>query len=42
MSQVTAEASVMTKMTAPDMPMQESNFCETPRKGQIARNWTST
>lgn len=42
MGQVTAVASTSTKMTASDMPVAWSSFFETPRKGQMPRNLTST
>ncbi len=42
MGKVTAVAMNMTKMTAPDIPSEESSFLETPRNGQMPRNFTST
>ena len=33
---------VITKITAPPMPAAVSVLLETPRKGQIPRNWLST
>ena len=38
-SQVMAEARPMTKVTAMPMPTAVSTFLETPRKGQMPRNW---
>ena len=35
MGKVTAVANSITKITAPDIPMEESSFLETPRNGQI-------
>ena len=42
MHQVTAEATVITKTTAPDIPKAVSVFFETPRNGQHPRNLLST
>ena len=42
MGQVAAVASTMTKVTARDMPTALSSRLDTPRKGQMPRNWTST
>jgi hypothetical protein len=41
-AQVTAEAIVITKMTAPDMPIAVEIDFETPRNGQIPKNRLST
>ena len=38
-AQVMAEARPMTKVTAKPMPTAVSTFLETPRKGQMPRNW---
>ena len=42
MGQVTAVATTITIITAMDMPMALSSFLETPRKGQMPRNFDST
>jgi hypothetical protein len=42
MSDVTMDASVMTKITAPDMPSAVLSFFETPRNGQMPRILEST
>ena len=42
MGQVAAVASTMTKVTARDMPTALSSFLDTPRKGQMPRNFTRT
>ena len=38
-TQVMAEARPMTKVTAIPMPTAVSTFLDTPRKGQIPKNW---
>ena len=38
-AQVMAEARPMTKVTAMPMPTAVSTFLDTPRKGQMPRNW---
>ena len=38
-SQVMAEARPMTKVTAMPMPTAVSTFLDTPRKGQMPKNW---
>ena len=32
----------MTKMTAMDMPLAWSSFLDTPKKGQMPKNWLRT
>ena len=39
---VTNDAIPITKITAPPIPAAVSVFFETPRKGQIPRNWLNT
>ena len=39
---VTMVASVITKHTAPDIPTAVLSLEDTPRKGQIPRNWLRT
>ena len=39
---VTALAIVITNITAPPIPAAVLTFFETPRKGQIPRNWLKT
>ena len=39
---VTRVAMVITKRTAPDMPTEVESLLDTPRNGQIPRNWEST
>ena len=36
------EANVITKTTAAPIPAAVSTFLDTPRKGQIPRNWLNT
>ena len=38
---VTSVARVMTKTTAPAIPVAVEILLETPRKGQVPRNWAS-
>ena len=39
---VTSVASVMTKTTAPDIPTAVEILLDTPKKGQMPKNWENT
>jgi hypothetical protein len=41
MRYVTSVDRVITKTTAPDMPVAVDDLLETPRKGHVPRNWAS-
>ena len=42
MTLVANDASVMTKITAAPMPAAVSTFLDTPKNGQIPKNWLNT